>query len=448
MWTIGIVTELQRSEIIDLRHLLHLPVSLRDVFLLNYFASHLSFSLAMLLPGMLGLTIGLAIGHGPAMLLLLPLVLGFFFMITAWTYCLRGWLAALMINKRRRRAVIMGITMAFVLLGQLPNLLMNVWGNDKHTHPSEATLTDQEQTAHHAKADERKFAMLDQVHQFVPFLWLPHGARSLTDGKTWPAVWGALGMFLLGTWGLARAYSATRLFYQGGNINKPAQVPPAVPIAKAAGKLLVERTLPIIPEGAAALAFANFRSLSRAPEVKMALAMNVLIFAILGSGMLLRRMGALPATLQPFMAGIVVAVTFFGVMQLMFNHFGFDRSGFRTLVLLPTPHWHILLGNFVAIISPYHIAAGTLRPTRTKGMTQLLVMVSHLLFPLALLPIFVPPGLGLLCDYFNWLPGAAVTLACAILLAVLLYWRTLEPLGRLLQRREQGILQVVTQEVE
>ncbi len=104
LWTIGTVMELQRSEIIDLSRLLHLPVSLRDVFLLNYLASHLSFSLAAVVPAMLGLTVGLVLGRGPAMALLLPLVFGFFFMITAWTYCLRNWLAAIMVNKRRRRA--------------------------------------------------------------------------------------------------------------------------------------------------------------------------------------------------------------------------------------------------------------------------------------------------------------------------------------------------------
>ena len=74
-----------------------------------------------------------------------------------------------------------------------------------------------------------------------------------------------------------------------------------------------------------------------------------------------------------------------------------------------------------------------------------------MLFPLAMVPIFFPAGLGLLCDHFGWLPGAAVTLVCSALLAglaALLYWQTLGPLGRLLQRREQRILQVVAQEVE
>ena len=64
LWTIGTVMELQRSEIIDLSRLLHLPVSLRDVFLLNYLASHFSFSLAATVPAMLGLTVGLVWAAG------------------------------------------------------------------------------------------------------------------------------------------------------------------------------------------------------------------------------------------------------------------------------------------------------------------------------------------------------------------------------------------------
>ncbi len=64
LWAMGIFIELQRSEIFDLSRLLHLPVSLRDVFLLNYIASHLSFSLAVIAPAMLGLAIGLTLGAG------------------------------------------------------------------------------------------------------------------------------------------------------------------------------------------------------------------------------------------------------------------------------------------------------------------------------------------------------------------------------------------------
>ena len=125
-WMIGLMSELQRSESVDISRMRHLPVKLKDIFLINYVASHLCVSIILFVPFMLGLALGLARGRGMVMLWLIPLILGFFFMITAWTYCLRGWLAALMVNKRRRRAVIMGVTLTFILLFQLPNLVINV----------------------------------------------------------------------------------------------------------------------------------------------------------------------------------------------------------------------------------------------------------------------------------------------------------------------------------
>ena len=110
-WMIGLLTELQRSETIDLQRLLHLPVALGQMFVVNYLASHLGLSIVLMVPGMIGLTFGLVFSRGPAMLLLLPLALSMVFMITAWTYCLRGWLGAMMTNPRRRRSIVMGITL-------------------------------------------------------------------------------------------------------------------------------------------------------------------------------------------------------------------------------------------------------------------------------------------------------------------------------------------------
>src|SRR3989475_7909844 len=126
LWMIGVLAEIQRSETIDLGRLLHLPVSLKWIFVVNYLASHLTLSIIVFLPGALGLCTGLLWGRGWGMILMVPLVLGFVFMITAWTYCLRGWLVALMVNKRRRRSILMGVTLAAILLGQLPNLYFNV----------------------------------------------------------------------------------------------------------------------------------------------------------------------------------------------------------------------------------------------------------------------------------------------------------------------------------
>jgi hypothetical protein len=499
-WMMGLVTDMQRSEIIDVRHLLHLPIALRDAFLLNYLASHLSLSLAIMLPAMLGLTAGLVLGRGPAMLLLVPLVLAFFFMITAWTYCLRGWLATLMVNKRRRRAIIMAVTMAFVLLVQLPNVAFNVWNRGRFANlPRTASAMEQ-----WAKRDAENRAalvfVLDQAHLYVPVLWLPRGARALAQGDASPALWCILGMGALGTWGLRRAYRGTLRFYGGVETGKVAPAPPAARTIDATGKILVEWNLPAIPQDAAAMALATFRSISRAPEVKMVLMMNVILLVFLGTSVLLSSGKGFPAGGKPLAASTAVGVAFLGLMHVMFNHFGFDRDGFRALVLSPTSRGRILLGknlallpvalvvfavylglatvlarlramdvltagfefvgaflatsvlgNVASILVPHRIAAGSLNPTKTAGTTVLVVMASQLFLVLAMLPVFLPAGLELLGDGLHWRGGAAIALVCAVLLAALsalLYWRTLPPLGRLLQRREQRILQVVTQEVE
>ncbi len=90
IWMIGLLTELQRSETIDLQKLMHLPVALGQMFTINYLVSHFTFSIVVIVPVMLGLGIGLAVARGPEMILLVPLAMSMVFMVTAWTYCLRG----------------------------------------------------------------------------------------------------------------------------------------------------------------------------------------------------------------------------------------------------------------------------------------------------------------------------------------------------------------------
>ena len=125
-WLIGLISELQRSETIDLQRLMHLPVQLGQLFVVNYAASHFTMSIIVMVPAMIGLAIGLVFSRGLSMILLVPLALSMVFMVTAWTYCLRGWLATLMSNPRRRRAIIMGLTTAFILIAQAPNLYFTV----------------------------------------------------------------------------------------------------------------------------------------------------------------------------------------------------------------------------------------------------------------------------------------------------------------------------------
>ena len=122
-WGIGLITDLQKDEPLSLGKVLHLPVSVGGAFLINYLSSMVRLSLLLFAPAMLGFSLALIRVKGIALLPVLPLLAGFLLMVTALTYQLQGWLASLMSNPRRRRTVIVVITMAFILVTQLPNLL-------------------------------------------------------------------------------------------------------------------------------------------------------------------------------------------------------------------------------------------------------------------------------------------------------------------------------------
>jgi ABC-2 type transport system permease protein len=502
-WMTGIMTEIQRSETIDINRMLHLPVSLKEIFLINYVASHLTLSIIVFMPVMLGLSLGLTIGRQLSMAWMFPLVLGFIFMITAWTYCLRGWLATLMVNKRKRRAVIALVTFSFIVLVQLPNIIGNlVRDHKKHRPDTMKSAPLDEQATKRPEGRERKSipnAVL-VAHKVVPFLWVGNGAMSLVSDHIWPAILGAAGAFGIGGLGLRRAYRTTFRFYQGRAVSRKSLKKPKSTKADAARKNLLERRLPGIPDEAASLATAVFRSLIRAPEVKMAMATNFFMLLFLGTMIFVRRAATIGDAFKPFLATGTIAFTFLGMSQLMFNHFGYDRGAFRQLVLLPAQRKWILLGknlaflpfalvmeaiilviimialhislitllavvlqlvtaflivsiagNLLSILIPYRIAPGSLKRTKTSSTTSVLIFLSRLLFPTIMIPIFIPPAMGLLLSRLGWLPAEPVNLLfSAILLGllVLLYRLSLVPLGKLLLRHEKQILQAVTEKVE
>ncbi len=92
-----------------------------------------------------------------------------------------------------------------------------------------------------------------------------------------------------------------------------------------------------------------------------------------------------------------------------------------------------------------------MKPTKLPGLAMLVLMFCQMLFPMAMAPVFAGPLLELLWRRSDLPAFVPVNLICSALLCALmalLYWQTLAPLGRLLQRRETKILGVITVEVE
>jgi hypothetical protein len=440
------------------------------------------------------------------MLLMIPLALSMVLMITAWTYYLRGWLATLMSNPRRRRTVIMVLTASFILLVQAPNLYFNVFLNLNRPSKAEKKLETKEQKAARDAAEEESVMKVLSLQPAVPPLWVPVGARALAEGRVWPALLGTIGCLAIGGLGLRRAYRSTLRFYHGESGGKASAVPKTarvVPVSgrsEAARSLLVERRLPGVPEQSAALAFATLQSMLRAPEVKMALGTSFIVTLVVAAPLLARGVSKLPEMARPFVATGVVIFALFLLVGFLANQFGFDRDGFRALILSPVERRLILIGknlaslsigaisslvlltivtiwlrvspvvflatvfqliaalvvagiggNLLSILVPYRIQPGSMKPTKMPGLSMLVLVVCQLAFPLLMSPVFLPPLIGMLWERFGGPPAAVVNLLLSGLLAaiaVFVYWQTLVPLGRLLHRRETKILGIVTVEVE
>ena len=507
-WMIGLLTELQRSETIDLQKLMHLPVALGPMFGINYVVSHFALSLILVVPAMFGLGIGLAIVRSPEMILLIPLASSMVLMVTAWTYCLRGWLAAMMTNPRRRRTVIMGITLAFILICQSPNIYFNVILRNISAKPA-ATGTEsrhqREEGEARAAAIKKMLTSLQAAQAFIPPLWVPVGARNLAAGNPWPSLLGMLGCAGIAALGLRRAYRGTLRFYQGEAGGKAAASVSGeakrTPVPRDRRKTdFLERSIPFVPEQSAALALATLRSLLRAPEVKMAWATSLLVTIILGFSFFFRATPNLPDAAKPFIATVSVLFPVFFLAQFFGNLFGFDRDGFRAFILSPADRRLILLGknlaglpvgvvsggvlitltavrlhlplttvlatlfqlvslllmastagNVLSILVPYRIQPGTMKPTKLPGLAMLMLVFFQMLFPLAMLPVFFGPVLEFLWRHWDMPAFVPVNFIFSVLfcgLMAFVYRTALPPLGRLLQRRETKILAVITVEVD
>jgi len=508
IWMIGLLAELQRSETIDLQKLMHLPVALGQMFTVNYIVSHFSLSIILVVPAVLGLGIGLAFARGPEMILLIPLALSMVFMVTAWTYCLRGWLATMMSNPRRRRTVIMCISLAFVLIAQGPNLYFNVFQHHNYTGGQTVTREGrQRQNEERVASTEKMFDHLIAAQKFIPPLWVPAGARALAEGNPLPALLGTLGCTGIAVLGLRRAYRNTVRFYHGETGGKAAVKIKSTGVSAktvrapvGAGASFLEWRLPGVPEQSAALALATLRSLLRAPEVKMAWATSFIVTILLGATFLFRATANMSDAVKPFVATVSVVFPIFFLAQFLANQFGFDRDGFRALILSPADRRLILLGknlaalpigvvfgsllitlttarlhlppltvlatlfqlasallmtgiagNLLSLLVPYRIQPGSMKPTKMPGLAMLVLMFCQMLFPVAMSPVFAGPLLELFWRRSELPDSVPVNLIFSALLCGLMafaYWRLLAPLGRLLQRRETKILGVITVEVE
>lgn len=445
-WIVGLMGELNSSELLSLDNFMHLPVSPSGAFLINYAGSSFGLSLILFLPAMIGLGIGLTLSRGIGMLILFPLIAAFFLMITALTYQFRGWLASMMANPKRRRTIIAVVTLLFVLIFQIPNILSNLGpdaGARKETEregykkvellnkdlaAGRITKNEYERQLAEGRAawqairkrnSEKNYETTWLVNKVVPPGWLPYGAAMAVQGQGFPALAGIAGMGLIGIASLWRSYRTTIRLYLGDFTTGPSRRKLRKEIAskktsKSAADIrsrtaFLEKRLPWISEQASATCLANFRALLRAPEVKMMLLTPVILLGVF-SGTFARQGSDVPVMTRPLIAlGMAAFILIIGMTGFLGNQFAFDRGGFRAFVLSCISRRDILLGKNLAL-SPFAfvfmlMVIGVLqwlRPMRLDHLAAVLFQTIplYLTFCLAgnMLSIFSPmalkPGSG------------------------------------------------------
>lgn len=388
IWAIGLMVELQRSEMLSLKNLLHLPVSLSGAFFLNYTSSLASLPVLLFLPAMLGLCLASVLHFGSRSLVVFALLTSFLLMVTAVSYQLRGWLARLMENKRKRGMVIAITTIVFILVFQIPTFI-NLGNMTSRTTASKefgdayterlAELQAQrrageievEEYASSVKSAQEDYAKqlkafreaesaarnhtVALINAVLPIGWLPYGASAAARGAVglpWLCV---LGMSTIGLVSLALAYRSTLRAYTGYH-NKEYR-----PVARKRAKVLtrnsiLEKSVPFLTDTQSVITMATLRSLLRAPEAKMALLTPLIFACVFGSMLVTGQIDKLPEFIRPWLGVGAIGMSLVGMAQMMLNMFGLDRQGFRAYVLTPVPRRDILLGKNMGIFP----LAGTL----------------------------------------------------------------------------------------
>ncbi len=405
VWLVHVATDVQRTEAITLDRILHLPVAFSQAFAINYLSFLMSMTLVLMFVSCLGFTVGSCFAIGP-IALLFPIPLVFFLLaITALTYQLQGWLAALMSNPRRRQWIMIVLPFCVIVISQIPTIVTTrIARNESQQNrerdlsaphavtpspappqvpsrsevddpiPSPELIDEDEKRATEqqesnsarklARAGNQKLWLgrLRQANLFFPPLWMAGCVESIMSG-TLHVLWITAAMALVGFFSLRRNYYQTLRFYKGQmdsvatpsagltpNENQEGRQRLPAPVSQSRGGkrlLLVERSIPIVSNETAAIITMTLRSMTRAPEVKLYLLLPLIgpfvLFGVLQSVQLPK--------IDELKAVIIVGFSAFGLFVtsgMLGNSFAYDRAGFRAFVLSPIPRERILLGRNLA----------------------------------------------------------------------------------------------------
>lgn len=370
----GILLEIQRADIFDFKKLLLLPVSMPAIYMMNFLVSLFGPLLLFSFPAFLGLLCGLYLYWGVAVFLAgIPMAMLLVLALGAWSYYLRGRLAILMENPKRRRFIFMLLPVGFIVLAQLPAVIVHLAAkNGSGQEPAQLL-----------EALRTHILLGNRV---VPFLWPAYGLWTGISGPDMlPFFLCAAGLLLVTLIGLWFGYVTTLRHYTGAyNYSN-----------RAAGKRsrndasmpVTGKRLPCTDEDTASLVFAFYKSFARHPHVRMLIIMPLCFGVFI---LFMHRSGAYGTSWNDNQEWIPMAALlwpFINFSFFMFNIFGIDALSFQALQLSPLPRYKYLFAKNVAIapivfgLASFFVSvAALLTGASAEGILLSLLLAVHLLF--------------------------------------------------------------------
>lgn len=360
-WALMLIGQLQQTETISFEKLLHLPVSVKAAFFLNYLSSYFNSAVWLCAPFLFGLCFGMIVSKGVVMIRLLYATIAILVFVSAISYQLRGWIANLMRNKRMKSyaMIIIPFSMCFLV----PLML----------------------------ADRKSLGLRGMIRNGLGTMF--------ETGPSYRTIFGLLGLAAGSLYFSYRSIVKNHL-EDSGRIRKTASTKLAAPKKSK----WMFRKLPLFSTETSVIALATIKNLLRSPEVFAALVpLGVLTF--FGSPYLFQFPGYnIPLMVRPWVPAVVLAITMLGFPAFLFSTFSFDRDGFRLFLLSPVPRKDILLGKNIGIgiltmlagLVPLLVCQACL-PDRVPVLLGSIVQIPASFLPLCIignfLSVFFPVGL-------------------------------------------------------
>ncbi len=321
MWLFHFVNKVQQNDVISIEKLLHLPMTFRGAFLLNYLSTFANLTFLTFAPLIIGLAIAMPFARGPASAVAIPLSLSFLFMVTAITWQLRSWMSAKLQNRRTR-----GLFMAFFpfAVGALAILVTRI-------------------------AESSSVNILKDLQ----LGWLPSGVVAAESGNWVPGVLGSSAMMAIGSAALVFACRSSIKKVTGDTRSGGAKKSKAVSVDSNRWiESWMFTKLPGLSVPVSAVAMGTIHSFRRAPELFAAL-VPLIVLTIFGTPYLLGWEGYVVAAWIPSSLPIgLIAVALLGFPAFLFTTFSYDRDGFRAFILSPVERADILVGRNIGIVLP------------------------------------------------------------------------------------------------